>query len=69
VDQNVKGLAGFRYKISDLFMKKSPCSHSLLVSDSVGPTSSCSLLAFPLLVNLASSCLHCLCFSVSILNS
>jgi len=49
-------------------LKSSPGSHSLLVSDSVGITSSCSLLAFPLLVSLASSCLHCLCFSVSISN-
>ena len=41
--------------------------HSLLVSDSVGIMSSCSLLAFPLSFKLALSCLHCL-FSVSILN-
>jgi len=42
-----------------------------LVSDSVGTTSiySCSLLAFPLSVNLASSHLRCLCFSVSITKS
>ena len=46
--------------------KSSPGSHSLLVSNSVGTTSSCSLLAFPLLVSLALSHLHCLCFSVSI---
>jgi len=47
----------------------SPGSHSLLVSDSVGITSSCSLLAFPLSVSLALSCLRCLCFSVSTLYS
>ena len=47
-------------------LKSSLGSHSLLVSDSVGTTSSCSLLAFPLSVSLASSRLHCLCFSVSI---
>ena len=47
-------------------LNSSTGSHSLFVSDSVGITSSCSLLAFPLLVSLASLCLHCLCFSVSI---
>jgi len=44
-------------------------SQTLLVSDSVGTMSSCSLLAFPLSVSLASSRLHCLCFSVSISKS
>ena len=47
---------------------KSSGSHSLFVSDSVGITSSCSILVFLLSVSLASSRLHCLCFSVSILN-
>jgi len=37
--------------------------HSLLVGDSVGITSSCSLLAFPLSVNLTSLCLRCLYYS------
>ena len=46
---------------SDPF-KSSPGSHSLLVSDSVGTTSSCLLLAFPLLVSLALSRLCCLYF-------
>ena len=50
-------------------LKSSPGSHSLLLSDSVGITSSCSLLASPLSVSLVSSRLRCLCFSVSILNS
>jgi len=50
-------------------LKSSPGSHSLLVSNSVGITSSCSLLVFPLSVSLMSSRLRCLCFSVSILNS
>jgi len=50
-------------------LKNSPGSHSLLVSDSVGITSSCLLLAFPLSISLASSHLHCLCLSVSISNS
>jgi len=49
-------------------LKSSPGSHSLLVSDSVGIMSSCSLLAFPLSVCLVSSRLRCLFFSVSILN-
>ena len=53
---------------SDPF-KSSPGSNSQLISDSVGTTSICSLLAFPLSVSLASSCLRCLCFSVSISNS
>ena len=44
-------------------------SQTLLVSDSVGTTSSCSLLAFPLSLSLALLRLHCLCFSVSILKS
>jgi len=35
----------------------------------VGITSSCLLLAFPLSVSLTSLHLGCLCFSVSILNS
>jgi len=48
-------------------LKSSPGSRSLLVN-SVGTTSSCSLLAFLPSVSLASSCLHCLCFSVSISN-
>jgi len=47
-------------------LKSSPGSHFLLVSDSVGTTSSCSLLVFPLSVSLAPSRLRCLCFSVSI---
>jgi len=46
-------------RCSDPF-KSSPGSHSLLVSDSIGTTSSCSVLAFPLSVSLVSSCLHCL---------
>ena len=50
-------------------LKSSPGSHSLLGSDSVGITSSCSLLVFPLLVSLTLSCLCCFCFSVSKLNS
>ena len=50
-------------------LKSSPGSHSLLVSDSVGITSSCSLLAFPLSVSVVSSHLCCLCFLVSISNS
>ena len=37
-----------------------------LKPNSVGTRSSCSLLAFPLSMSLASSCLRCLCFSVSI---
>jgi len=49
-------------------LKSSPSSRCLLVSDSVGTTSSCSLLAFPLSDNLVPSCLRCLCFSVSILS-
>jgi len=44
-------------------------THSLLVSNSVGITSSCSLLAFPLSVSLVLLRLCCLCFSVSISNS
>ena len=36
-----------------------------VICSSVGITSSCSLLAFPLSVSLASLCLRCLCFSVS----
>jgi len=44
-------------------------SQTLLVSNSVGTTSSRSLQAFPLSVSLASSRLHCLCFSVSISKS
>jgi len=39
------------------------------ISDSVGTTSNCSLLVFPLSVSLAPSRLHCLCFSVSISKS
>ena len=47
-------------------LKSSPGSHSPLVnSDSVGITSSCSLLVSALSVSLASSCLRCLCFTVS----
>jgi len=53
---------------SDPF-KSSSGSHSLLVSDSVGTTSSCSVLAFPLSVSLTSFHLRCLCLSVYILNS
>ena len=48
--------------------KSPPGSHSLLASDSVGTTSSCSLLAFPLSVSLTLLRLCCLCFSVSISN-
>jgi len=40
-------------------LKSSPGSHSLLVNDPVCTTSSCSLLVFPLSVNLESSSLHC----------
>ena len=47
-------------------LKGSPGSNSQLVSNSVGITSSCSLLAFLLLVSFVSSHLHYLCFSVSI---
>jgi len=50
-------------------LKSSPSSYCLLVSDSVGTTSSCSLLAFPLSVSLAPSHLRCLCFSISISKS
>ena len=39
-------------------------SQTLLVSDTVGTTSSCSLLAFLLSVSLVSSRIRCLCFSV-----
>ena len=49
-------------------LKSSPGSHSLLVRDSVGIVSSCSLLAFPLSVSLVSSHLHYLCFLESISN-
>jgi len=49
-------------------LKSSPSSRCLLVSDSVGTTSSCSLLVFPISVSLAPSCLRCLCFLVSILS-
>jgi len=48
-------------------LKSSPGSHSpLFNSDSLGITSSCSLLVSPLSVSLESSRLCCLCFSVSI---
>jgi len=50
-------------------LKSSPGSHSMVVSDSVGITSSCLLLVFPLSVSLVLSRLRCLCFSVFILNS
>jgi len=46
-------------------LKSSPRSRSQSVSDSVGIMSTCSLLAFPLLVSLTSLYLRCLCFSVS----
>ena len=49
-----KNQPGFRH--SDP-LKSSPGGPSLLVSDSVGITSSCSLLVFPLSVSLTSSCL------------
>jgi len=55
--------------VDQLCGEQFPDSHSPSISDSVGITSSCSLLAFPLSVYLVSSCLHCLCFSVSILSS
>ena len=46
-------------------LRSSPSSRCLLVSDSVGTTSSCSLLTFPLSVSLALPRLRCLCLSVS----
>ena len=46
-------------------LKNSPGSPSQSVSDSVGITSNCLLLAFPLSVSLTLLCLHCLCFSAS----
>ena len=46
-------------------LMSSPGSPSQLVSDSVGITSSCWLLAFPISVSLTLLCLHCLCFSAS----
>ena len=49
-------------------LKSSPGSHSLLECDSVGITSSCLLLAFPLSISPALSHLHYPCFSVSISN-
>ena len=52
-------------KLSLRTLKSSPGSHSQSVSNSVGITSSSLLLAFLLLVSLASSCLCCLCFLVS----
>ena len=48
------------FKHSDQF-NCSPVHHSQSVSCSVGITSSCSLLVFPLYVS--ASCLHCLCSS------
>ena len=50
-------------------LNSSPGSHSLLVSNSIGTTSSCSFLAFLLSISVESSRLHCLCFLVSVSNS
>ena len=49
-------------------LKSSPGSHWQSVSNSVGTRIICSLLMFPLSVSLVSSCLRCLCFSVSVSN-
>ena len=53
---------GWAFEHSNPF-KGSPDSHSQLARCSVGTTSSCSLLAFPLLVSIVLACLCCLCCS------
>jgi len=73
IQQNLEGRTKI-FQFSRAFkrsnpLKSSPGSYTLSVSDSVGMTSSSSLLAFPLSVSFMSLCLCYFHFSVSISNS